>query len=194
MPSIKTITCVCNRFSTSFCARNHKTNQAIWNLNRKFWNKSTQKIKSTTSLTDLFLKSLYKSIYANSYFALFVIIVTGCDVLSNEISFLTKRWWYCESKLFKSEKWCHLSKHDFPWQEPNPRSSKLLLLSSWLQFCVVTTCYTLLHQATRSEGKNSSRKHKDVLALIVILSNFSLSYLSFSLWCAILLQVMLYSA
>ena len=107
---------------------------------------------------------------------------------------LSLRWWYCECKLFKSEKWCHLSKHDFPWQEPNPRSSKLLLLSSWLQFCVVTTCYTLLHQATRAEGKNSSRKHKDVLVLIVILSNFSLSYLSFNLWCAILLQVMLYSA
>ena len=89
VPSAKTTTCVCNRFSTSFCARNHKTNQPIWNLNRKFWNKSAQKIKSTTSLTDLFLKCLYKSIYANSYYALFVIIVTGCDVLSNEISFLT---------------------------------------------------------------------------------------------------------
>ena len=32
---------ICNRFNTSFYARNHKTNQAISNLNRKFWNKST---------------------------------------------------------------------------------------------------------------------------------------------------------
>ena len=32
----KTTTYVCNRFNTSFCARDHKTNQAISNLNRKF--------------------------------------------------------------------------------------------------------------------------------------------------------------
>ena len=53
VPSVKTTTHVCNRFNTSFCARDHKTNQAISNLNRKFWNKSTQQIKSTTFLTDL---------------------------------------------------------------------------------------------------------------------------------------------
>ena len=34
--SVKTTTYVCNRFNTSFCARDHKTNQAISNLNRKF--------------------------------------------------------------------------------------------------------------------------------------------------------------
>ena len=39
VPSVKTTTYVCNRFNTSFCARDHKTNQAISNLNRKFWNK-----------------------------------------------------------------------------------------------------------------------------------------------------------
>ena len=32
----KTTTYVCNRFNTSFCAKDHKTNQAISNLNRKF--------------------------------------------------------------------------------------------------------------------------------------------------------------
>ena len=53
MPSVKTTTYACNRFDTSFFARDHKTNQAISNLNRKFWNKSTQQIKSTISLTDL---------------------------------------------------------------------------------------------------------------------------------------------
>ena len=53
VPSVKTTTHVCNRFNTFFCARNHKTNKAISNLNRKFWNKSKQQIKSTTSLTDL---------------------------------------------------------------------------------------------------------------------------------------------
>ena len=34
--SVKTTTYVCNRFNTSFCTRDHKTNQAISNLNRKF--------------------------------------------------------------------------------------------------------------------------------------------------------------
>ena len=36
VPSVKTTTYVCNRFNTSLCAREHKTNQAISNLNRKF--------------------------------------------------------------------------------------------------------------------------------------------------------------
>ena len=75
VPSVKTTTYVCNRFNTSFCARDHKTNQAISNLNRKFWNKSTQQIKSTTFLTDLCSnkkfeqekKSLYKSIFKSIY-------------------------------------------------------------------------------------------------------------------------------
>ena len=100
--SVKTTTYVCNRFNTSFCTRDHKTNQAISNLNRKFWNKSTQQIKSTTSLTDLCFnkkfeqekKSLYKisiskSIYVDTCYVLFLIIVTEYDVSSNEIFFLT---------------------------------------------------------------------------------------------------------
>ena len=29
VPSVKTTTYVCNRFNTLFCARDHKTNQAI---------------------------------------------------------------------------------------------------------------------------------------------------------------------
>ena len=36
VPSVKSTTYVCNRFNSSFCARDHKTNQAISNLNRKF--------------------------------------------------------------------------------------------------------------------------------------------------------------
>ena len=38
--SVRTTTYVCNRFNTSFCATHHQTNQAISNLNRKFWDKS----------------------------------------------------------------------------------------------------------------------------------------------------------
>ena len=104
VPSVKTTTYICNRFNTSFCARDHKTNQAISNLNRKFWNKSTQQIKSTISLPNLYFnkkfeeekKSLYKisiskSIYVDTYYVLFVIIVTKCDVLSHENFFLTSQ-------------------------------------------------------------------------------------------------------
>ena len=36
VPSDKTATYVCNRFNTPFCTRDHKTNQAISNLNLKF--------------------------------------------------------------------------------------------------------------------------------------------------------------
>ena len=99
MPIVKTY--VCNGFNTS---SDHKINQAISNLNRKFWNKSTQQIKSTISLTDLCFnkkfeqekKSLYKisiskSIYVDTYYVLFVIIVTECDVLSHENFFLTSQ-------------------------------------------------------------------------------------------------------
>ena len=87
MPSIKTTTYVCNRFNTSFFARDHQANQAISNLNRKFSNKLTQQIKSTMSLTDLSVnkkieqekkklyKIIFKSIYVDIYYVLFVIIV-----------------------------------------------------------------------------------------------------------------------
>ena len=34
--SVKTTTYVCNRFNTSFRARDHKTNQTLSNFNRKF--------------------------------------------------------------------------------------------------------------------------------------------------------------
>ena len=49
VPSVTGIMCtkcqnhsihVCNRFYTSFCTRDYKTNQAFSNLNRKFWNNS----------------------------------------------------------------------------------------------------------------------------------------------------------
>ena len=104
VPSVKTTTYVCNRFNTSFCARDHKTNQAISNLNLKFLNKSTQQIKSTISLTGLCFNkkfeqekkslckiSISKSIYVDTYYILFVIIATEYDLSSNEIFFLTSR-------------------------------------------------------------------------------------------------------
>ena len=53
VPSVRATAYVCNRFDTPFCARDHEITQASSNLNRKFWSKSTQQIKSTTSLTDL---------------------------------------------------------------------------------------------------------------------------------------------
>ena len=101
---VKTTTYVCSRFNTSFCARDHKANQDISNLNRKFWNISTQQIKSTISLIDLCFgkkyeqekKNLYKisiskSIYVDTFYVLFVIIVTEYNVLSNEIFCLTSQ-------------------------------------------------------------------------------------------------------
>ena len=104
VPSVKTTTYVCNRFNTSFCARDHKTNQAISNLNLKFLNKSTQQIKSTISLTGLCFNkkfeqekkslckiSISKSIYVDTYYILFVVIVTEYDVSSNKIFFLTSQ-------------------------------------------------------------------------------------------------------
>ena len=51
-----------------------------------------------------------------------------------------------------------------------------------LQVYVATTCYTLMHQAARTEGKNSLRECRDILILIVILNDFSLLYyLNFNL-------------
>ena len=141
IPSLKTTAYVCNRFNTSFCLRDHKANQAISNLNEKFWNRSAQQIKSTISLTGLCFKkkfeqekkSLYKisiskSICVDTYYVLFVIIVTEYDfVKQNFLPYITKWWWYCECKLFKSEKWCHLLNHDCLWQDPNPQCSKLFI-------------------------------------------------------------------
>ena len=111
---------ICNRFNSSFCARDHKANQATSNLNRKFWHKSFQQIKSTTSLTDLCFnkkieqekKSLYKSfsksIYVDTCFVLFVIIVTECDVLSYEIFFLRLSLTVTKSTLFETYRQCNV--------------------------------------------------------------------------------------
>ena len=41
VPSVRTTTYVHNRLNTSFCTKDHKTHQAISNLNQKFWKKST---------------------------------------------------------------------------------------------------------------------------------------------------------
>ena len=44
---------------------------------------------------------------------------------SCHLPYITKRWWYCRFRLFKSEKWCHSLKDNYPWQEPNPRCYEL---------------------------------------------------------------------
>ena len=118
MPSVKTTTYVCNRFNTSLCAREHKTNQAISNLNRKFWNKSMKfaptrlivwktipsfeflHLVCTTSSTDLrFNKKLSRRKFIQKYFQinirwyfLFIIFNNSnwmwCLVTCNEIFFL----------------------------------------------------------------------------------------------------------
>ena len=36
------------------------------------------------------------------------------------------------------------------------------LLSSWIASYVTITCYTLLHQATRDEGKTSLKRRRDI--------------------------------
>ena len=65
-----------------------------------FKSKVFKQINPTNQINDffdrsLFLKSLYKSIsksiYVDSYYVLFVIIVTECDVFSNDIFFLTSQ-------------------------------------------------------------------------------------------------------
>ena len=129
VPSVKTTAYVCKRFITSFCARDHKTNQAISNLSRKFWN------KSTLIWVGFLGVCFYKS------------------TLLQTFSFQVAR----------------------------------------LQVYVAITSDTLLHQATRDEGKNILREHMDILVLIVILNNFSVMYyLNFNLWSASSLQVILY--
>ena len=46
-------------------------------------------------------KSISKSIYVDTYYVLFVIILPECDECF--LPYITKRLWYCECKLFKSE-------------------------------------------------------------------------------------------
>ena len=94
VPSVKTTTYVCNRFNTSFCARDHKTNQAISNLNRKFWNKSTQQIKSTTFLTDLCFIKKFKYFKVSLCWYLCVICYNSnwiwCFIKRNFLPYITK--------------------------------------------------------------------------------------------------------
>ena len=45
--------------------------------------------------------SISKSIYVDTYYVLFVIILPECDECF--LPYITKRLWYCECKLFKSE-------------------------------------------------------------------------------------------
>ena len=130
VPSVKTTTYVCNRFNASFCARDHKANQTISYLNRKFWNKSTQQIKSTISLTNFCFNKKFDQ--EKKSFSKISIICNDsnwiwCFLKRNFLLYITERWRYCECKLFKSEKWCHLLNHDSVWQEPNPRCSKLVI-------------------------------------------------------------------
>ena len=51
-----------------------------------------------------------------------------------------------------------------------------------LQVYVAISCYTLLYQATRAEGKNSLNECTDIIVLVVILNDFPLLYyLNFNL-------------
>ena len=34
---------------------------------------------------------------------------------SCHLPYITKRWWYCRFRLFKSEKWRHSLKDNYPW-------------------------------------------------------------------------------
>ena len=47
-----------------------------------------------------------------------------------------------------------------------------LLLSNRFHVYVAIACYTLLHQATKCEGKNSLKERRDILVLIVIPNDF----------------------
>ena len=85
IPSFKTIAyVVCNRFNTSFCARYHKKNRLYQTQIEGF--ETNQHNKS-----NLLWQISVLSIYVDTYYALYAIIVTECDVLSNEIFFLTSQ-------------------------------------------------------------------------------------------------------
>ena len=95
-PSVKTTTYVCNRFTYLFLCQKPQNKPGYI----KFKSKVFKQINPTNQINDffdrsLFLKSLYKSIsksiYVDSYYVLFVIIANECDVLSNEIFFLTSQ-------------------------------------------------------------------------------------------------------
>ena len=91
----------------------------------------------TTSFTDLcFLnkqekkglyKSISKSIYGDTYYLLFAIIITECDVSSSSSKFSS----LYHKKVAVLGVWirkkCRLLKDGYPWQEPNPRCSKLFI-------------------------------------------------------------------
>ena len=49
---------------------------------------------------------------------------------SNFLSYITKRWWYCECKLFKNEKICHLLKDDIADKNQIHVATNFLFLSS----------------------------------------------------------------
>ena len=60
-----------------------------------------------------------------------------------------------------------------------------LLLSSWIAKFVTITSYTLLHQATRDEGKTSLRRSRDIF----VSDRDPQRFFCINLWCDTLLQV-----
>ena len=72
-------------------------------------------------------KSISKSIYGDTYYLLFAIIITECDVSSSSSKFSS----LYHKKVAVLGVWirkkCRLLKDGYPWQEPNPRCSKLFI-------------------------------------------------------------------
>ena len=136
----------------------------------------------TTSLTDVcfnkkieqdkksFYKSISKLIYVDTCYLLFVIIVTECNAL-----FFFKSQ---KDGVVASVNYLKVKNKVTYWTTVIPDSNQIhaapnfLLLSNRFHVYVAIACYTLLHQATKCEGKNSLKERRDILVLIVIPNDF----------------------
>ena len=88
----------------------------------------------------------------------------GCLVIFNEIFSLTSQKGdsiaYVDYLKLKNDViHCNTIISD---KTQNHAASNFLLLSCWIASYVTITCYTLLHQTTRGEGKNSLRGRRDI--------------------------------
>ena len=80
-------------------------------------------IHTTSTFLDLHFISSHWTVtfdFANSF-----VYTMSFHLQLNFLPNITKRWWYCRCRLFKSEKWCHPLKNDYPWEELNPHCSNL---------------------------------------------------------------------
>ena len=67
---LQNYTYVCNRFNTSFCAKNHKTDEAISNLKRKV----LKEIKPTNYFNNFYDLSLFYKVYIKVFLNQFMLI------------------------------------------------------------------------------------------------------------------------